>query len=127
MKKTIFSFACLLFLAAAAFASPAKVDNKLLGSWAFSITQAPWEYSRGSMVFEIGEGNVFAGKLKFVNGLEARIINVTQQDGKIAFDITAEGYVLKTVITLKDNDIAGHIQIPDGNIPFTAKREVKEK
>jgi hypothetical protein len=127
MKKVTLSFLVLLFIAFAANSNPAKVDNNLLGSWTFSITQAPWEYSRGNIVFEVGEGKAIAGKLKFVNGLEAKIINVTQADGKIAWDITAEGYVLKTVVTLKDNEITGHIQIPDGNIPFTAKKEVKEK
>ncbi len=103
-----------------------NTENDFLGKWNFSVSQAPWEYSRGDMLFEIKEDDVISGKMKFINGVEVLIRNVKQKDENLTFDITAEGYVLSIVTKLKENDIDGFVQTPEGNLPFSAKRELPE-
>ena len=124
MKKVKFIWCAILLMVftVSAYAN----NNPLIGSWAFSVPDAPWELSRGSMVFEITDDNVVTGKMKFIGGYEARILNVNQVDEKIVFEITAESYRLKTTVTLKDNDIQGFVETPEYNIPFSAKRELPE-
>ncbi len=126
MKKLSYFLCGFLFLGFTLSANTINANNPLVGDWVFSVSQVPWEYSRGNMVFEVQSENIVAGKMKFVNGLEARLVNVTQADEKYTFVITAEGYSIKTIVTLKDDDLTGYIETPEGNIPFSAKRGVPE-
>lgn len=126
MKSLIISFFGLLFLSLSVFANNTNTENDFIGKWNFSVSQAPWEYSKGNMIFEIKEDNVLSGKMKFLNGVEVKIINVKQKDENLTFDITAEGYVLNIVTKFKENDIDGIVKTPDGDLPFSAKREVPE-
>ncbi len=126
MKKSIISFCGLLFLAIIFTANTSIRDNPLLGSWIFSVSQAPWEYSRGKVVFEKNDENVLTGKMLFSSGREIALSKITQEGERITLDFFVEGYPVKIIVTIADNNITGFAQTDDGNLPFSALKEMPE-
>lgn len=129
MRKICFYFGILLALSIfSAFNTVSeKVENPLLGSWVFNITQAPWEYSKGKLVFETNEENVMTGKIVFDSGFELRIGKITREEDKVTMETFVQGYPVRTIVTHKENTLSGHTETPDGNIPFSAKRYIPEE
>ncbi|TVR74879.1 MAG: hypothetical protein EA408_01490 [Marinilabiliales bacterium] len=120
-------FFCIFAFALLYGATPVKAVNPVIGEWAFSADQAPWEYSRGRIVIELDEEEALAGKLLFDSGIEVRITRITRDEEKVVMDIYIEGYLVRTVVELKDDELKGITETPDGNIPFSAKRYVPEE
>ncbi len=120
-------FFCALFLLAIIFiAGASKKYNLLIGSWTFIVNQAPWEYSRGEVVFEKDKGDVLTGKVIFSSGREIKISKITYEDEKIAFYVFIDGHPVKTTVSLKDNDMSGFVETDDGDMPFSAKRKMPQ-
>lgn len=130
MKKIIISF-CLAFLLlipmAGISANNTEAENPLVGSWVFNVNQAPWEYSKGKVVFEENKDMELSGKILFTSGREVKIAKITQEEDKITFEVNVEGMPVKTIVTLEDNDIKGFVETYEGNMPFNAKRELAEE
>jgi hypothetical protein len=126
MKKSIVSFSGII-LFALLFAETGSISsNPLLGSWVFSVNQAPPEYSRGIIVFENNKDDIITGKIKFHSGFEVPITKINRVNEKITFEVFVEGTPARAVVTLKDNQISGFVETYEGNMPFTAKKEVPE-
>jgi hypothetical protein len=128
IKKTATYVGILLaFVLAGGFsADSVKTKDPFLGTWVFSIPQAPWEYSTGRIVIETSDENAMTGRIIFNNGYEVRIGKLTRLEEKLVMETTIEGFPVKTVVTRKEDTITGHTETPDGNIPFTAKRYIPE-
>jgi hypothetical protein len=127
MKKLIVPFLRVVLFAFLFMATSAKADSPVTGSWNFNVPQAPWEYSKGKMILENDADDKITGKIKFDNGREVRIAKITRTEGKYTFEFNVEGNRVKTVFTLKNNEMTGVVETSDGNIPFSAKKEVPEK
>ena len=127
MKRSFISFCGMFFIAFLFMATSAKAENPILGSWLFNASQAPWEYSKGKVIFTQEEGKDIMGKIVFDSGIELRIANITRKEEKITFEAYVEGYPVRTIVDLKDDDMSGHVETPDGNLPFAAKREQPEE
>ncbi len=126
MKKSIGYLTAVFTIVLLFAATPVKAEDPLIGSWTFSVNQAPWEYSRGKVVFEAGKENVLQGKVLFTSGREIKINKISKEKEKVLFEMVVDGYQVKTIVTLKDDVISGHVETIDGNMPFSAKREVPE-
>jgi outer membrane lipoprotein-sorting protein len=130
MKNSLISL-CFIFLASITLAGSAAgysmQANPLIGSWVFNVVQAPPDYSRGKVIFEANKENAITGKILFNNGNEIKINSITQQEEKVTFEIIVDGSPVKTIVSLLNNEIKGHVQTYDGNIPFSAKKELPVK
>ena len=126
MKKSIISFCGLVFIALLFMANTTKAENPLTGSWDFNVNQAPWEYSRGKLVFEKDKDDEIAGEIIFSSGIKLKIPKITLEDKKMTFEVTIDGYNTKTVAMIKDDNLTGHVSTFEGDMPFTAKRSVPE-
>lgn len=126
MKKSIGYLSAVFTILLLFAAMPVKAEDPLIGSWTFSVNQAPWEYSRGRVVFETCEEKVLHGKVVFTSGREIKIAKISKEKEKVLFEMLVDGYQIRTVVTLKDDVISGHVETPDGNMPFSAKRVVPE-
>jgi hypothetical protein len=126
MKKSVVPFLSIVLFTFIFMSSVAKADSPLPGSWNFNVPQAPWEYSKGKMIFENDADDKISGKIKFDSGSEVRIAKITQSEDKFTFEVNVEGNPVKTVVTLKDNEMTGFVETYDGNIPFSAKKVVPE-
>ena len=101
--------------------------NPLLGSWTFTASQAPWEYSQGMLIIELNEDKVPAGKLVFRNRQEVPVSRITSAENKYTLAFTIEGYSITTTVEVRNDTLTGITRTPDGTIPFTAKRFVPEE
>jgi hypothetical protein len=129
MKKTIislFGFFLALTVLAGFTTVSVQAQNPLLGTWVFTASQAPWEYSRGKVVFETKEKEV-TGKVLFTSGVTVNMTKVVQEKDKVTFDFSVEGIPVKTVVTLEGNEFKGHAETYEGRIPFNGKKELPEK
>ncbi len=125
MKKLSLTF-FILFLGLI-LAGNAKGADPLLGSWTFTASQAPWEYSQGMLIIELNDDKAPAGKLVFRNNYEVPLTRISEQEKKYTLVSNIEGYTITTVVELKNDTLTGIARTPDGNIPFSAKRYVPEK
>jgi hypothetical protein len=126
MNKSLVPFFGIFLFTFLFMASGVKADSPLPGTWSFNLPQAPWEYSKGKMIFENDADNMMSGKIKFDSGREVRIAKITRVEGKYTFEANVEGTPVKTIVTLKDNEMTGFVETYEGNIPFSAKKEVPE-
>jgi hypothetical protein len=126
MKRTFITFCGMFILTFLLMSASAKAENPLLGSWVFDVSQAPYEYSKGKVIFEQEEEKEMTGKIVFDSGVEVKLNKITTEDEKIIFEVYLEGMHVKTIVALKDDNITGHVETYEGNMPFSAKRFVPE-
>ncbi len=127
MKRSSIWF-CSLFIISFLLLSPeARAGNPLVGEWTFSVTQAPWEYSRGKVLIDLDEEQAPVGKIVFDSGIEVRIAKITQEENKVTMEIYVEGYPVRTILDLEDDEMKGYTETPEGSIPFAAKRYIPEE
>jgi hypothetical protein len=129
MKRTFisfFGFFLIVTLLAGFSTVSAQSRNPLIGTWVFTASQAPWEYSRGKVVFETKEKEI-TGKVLFTSGVTVNMSKVVQEKDKVTFDFSVEGVPVKTIVTLEGNEFKGHAETYDGRIPFNGKKELPEK
>ena len=107
-------------------ANATETDNPLIGTWSFNVSQAPWEYSRGKVVFEKDKNDILAGKIIFSSGAELAIPRITVKDNRLTFEVIIDGYSTKTTATIKDDCLSGYVETYEGNMPFSANKNVPE-
>ncbi len=126
MKKSIISLTGSMFLIFLFMSNTATGQNQLVGSWDFTVSQAPWEYSRGKFIIEEDSEKGLTTSVVFSSGSKMTMSKVTQENEKVTFEATVEGYPIKTIVTLKDGNLVGHVETYDGNMAFIAKRSSQE-
>ncbi len=101
-------------------------EDPLLGSWSFEVAQAPWEYSKGKVIFETGEENLITAKVLFDSGRQLSVREVLYEDGEVRFQTMVDGYRVNSVFILEDDSLTGHVETVEGNMDFKASREKEE-
>ncbi len=109
-----------LFTIAGVFIS---TDHSVVGSWAFNVNQAPWEYSQGTIVFEENEEGELTGVIHFHTGQQLTIASISLEDGELTFDVMVDGYDVRSVVNIGADELSGHVITMEGNMPFSATRE----
>ena len=126
MKKSVISFSVLLLFAFILLANSVNDYESLPGSWIFTVSGVPAEYSRGKVVFERDSEQGLVGKILFATGMEVKISKITQEKEKITLEVYVDGVPVKTLVTVNDHEMKGFVQTDEGNMPFSAKRELPE-
>lgn len=124
MKKsviTIFGSLMLLFM----INLTSVTDPSPIGSWAFSVDQAPWEYNRGTIVFEENEDNVLTGVIHFHTGQQLSIDKISVDGSEMVFDVNVDGYEVQSVVAISESALTGHVVTMEGNMPFSATKETE--
>jgi hypothetical protein len=126
MKKPFIFLSVILFFSFFLIANLQNDEESIIGSWAFEVPQAPWEYSKGKITFERTEDNIIIGKAVFNTGRELSIDEVTAEGGEVTFVTNVDGYRVTAVFTLDGDELAGHVQTDEGNMDFSAERDTRE-
>ena len=126
MKKRSILFYGFALIAIFILTDSINAHKHLTGSWEFSVNQAPWEYSKGKVMFETNKEDVITGKIVFTSGAEIKIAKITSEENKLTFEVIIDGYRVKTVATIKDNAMTGVVETNEGNMPFIAKKAIPE-
>lgn len=97
----------------------------LSGSWNFSVNQAPWEYNKGSIELEQA-GDGITGKVVFHTGREVPIQEISVDGDSVTFDVVVDGYDVKALCTLSDDELKGYVMTMEGNMDFSASKKIAE-
>lgn len=103
----------------------AETDPSPIGSWAFSVDQAPLEYHRGTIVFELNEDDILTGVIYFHTGQQLSIDKISVEGSEMVFDLNVDGYEVQSVVTISDKELIGHVVTMEGNMPFSATKETE--
>lgn len=106
--------------------STTDTDPSPLGSWAFNVDQAPWEYSRGTIVFEESDDLELTGVIHFHTGQQLTISKISVDGSEMVFDVNVDGYEVQSVVAISLTELSGYVMTPEGNMPFNATKESVE-
>lgn len=123
MKNLIQSF---LLLAAIITISgnqlQASVKNKSLpGEWVYEVTDAPYGYEKGSLIFAEKDGQMTC-VVKLEAG-ELAVNNLKIEDNKITFTTSVEGNSIRVALTRDKNKLTGTVDSPEGPKTMTALKK----
>ena len=123
MKKQL--FALMLFASIVLFSSSkleAEVKSKpILGEWLYEVSDAPYGYEKGSLIFSEKEG-----KTTCVIKLEAGELAVNDlkiEKEKVSFSTTVDGNPINVEQKKKKNKLTGKVDTPEGPKTLTALKK----
>jgi hypothetical protein len=123
MKK--FVWILILFTGFSFFAFQnlrAEVKNKqLLGEWLYQVSDAPYGYEKGSLIFSEKDGQTVC-VVKLEAG-ELAVNDLKIEKGKITFTATVEGNPVKVELTRENNKLSGKVDSPEGPKTLTAVKK----
>lgn len=123
MKKLVWSF--LLFAAIVTISGnqlQAEVKNKpLLGEWVYEVTDAPYGYEKGSLIFAEKDGQTTC-VVKLEAG-ELAVSNLKVEKNKITFTTSVDGNSINVELTRDKNKLSGKVDSPDGPKTITALKK----
>lgn len=123
MKKLIGSF--LLLLAFTMFSAPqvqAEAKNKpLLGEWVYEVSDAPYGYEKGSLIFSEKDGQTVC-VIKLEAG-ELETSNLKIEKNKITFSTMVEGSQVNIELVREKNKLSGKVDSPEGPKSLTALKK----
>jgi hypothetical protein len=123
MKKNFLSFILLAFvmLFSASILQAETKSKPILGEWLYEVSDAPYGYEKGSLIFSEKEGKtvcvvkVEAGELVASNLKIAKDI--------ISFTTVVEGNPVNVELKLEKNKLSGKADSPEGPKTITAVRK----
>ena len=123
MKKLIWSF--MLFLAITTFSSSklqADEKNKaLLGEWIYEVSDAPYGYEKGSLIFSEKEGQTIC-VIKLEAG-ELAVSDLVVEDNNVSFVTSVDGNPIHVKLKQEDNKLSGTVDSPEGPKTLTALKK----
>jgi hypothetical protein len=123
MKKLIGSFLLFsLVLMVSSAQVRAEVKNKtLLGEWVYEVSDAPYGYEKGSLIFAEKDGQMTC-VVKLEAG-ELAVNNLKIEDNKISFVTSVDGNSINVALTLEKNKLSGKVDSPEGPKTLTALKK----
>jgi hypothetical protein len=122
--KTQFTIV-LLFLAVCAFSPSqlhAEVKNvPLIGEWIFEVSDAPYGYEKGSLIFSDKDGQTVC-VIKLEAG-ELPVSNLNIEKKKITFSTSVDGNTINVELTHEKNKLTGNVDSPEGPKTMTAVKK----
>jgi hypothetical protein len=123
MKKNFLSFILLavVMLFSASILQAETKSKPILGEWLYEVSDAPYGYEKGSLIFSEKEGKtvcvvkVEAGELVASNLKIAKDI--------ISFTTVVEGNPVNVELKLEKNKLSGKADSPEGPKTITAVRK----
>jgi len=121
MKKLIFLLLILgiAILNQKSFAN----DNKdVIGTWKVSVAHAPAQYVNSSLIVSaVKEG--LTGKVVFEDGQELKVLAIQFSKDVIQFAVNIDGNDIRVTGQVKNSNITGKVDAPDGVLEMKAVRK----
>lgn len=125
MKKLMF-LTFVLALVAIQFKSVSAASNKeVVGSWKYEVTEAPYGYEKGTLIFAEKEGKL-VGEVKFADGYKIEMKEVKLEEGgvvKCGLYVDYEYIAVK--LKIEGTKMTGSVNTPDGELKLKAEKETK--
>jgi hypothetical protein len=122
MKKQ-FAMVLLAVFTLTAFVASAEEKNKpLLGEWAYEVSDAPYGYEKGLLVFSEKDGQL-ACKVKLESSAELQVNNLKVEKNKITFSVMVEYNQVNIELQREGNKLTGKADSPEGPKEMTAVKK----
>lgn len=100
----------------------AEVKKKpILGEWLYEVSDAPYGYEKGSLIFSEKEGQTVC-IIKLEAG-ELAVTNLKIVKNKITFTTTVDGNSINVDLNRDDNKLSGMVETPEGTKTLTAVKK----
>jgi hypothetical protein len=100
----------------------AEVKKKpLLGEWIYEVSDAPYGYEKGTLIFTEKEGQTTC-VVKLEAG-ELATSNLKVENNKVTFTTTVDGNSINVELTLEKNKLSGKVDSPEGPKTITALKK----
>ncbi|MDP3435439.1 MAG: hypothetical protein Q8T04_21070 [Bacteroidota bacterium] len=123
MKKQF--IALLLLITVSAFSSlqlqAEEKNNVLIGEWIYQVSDAPYGYEKGSIIFSEKEG-ITVCVIKLEAG-ELVATNLKIEKNKITFLTYVDGSPINVELTRDKNKLSGTVDSPEGPKTLTAEKK----
>jgi len=123
MKNLILSFFLLAaIITVSGNQLQAEVKNKtLLGEWVYEVTDAPYGYEKGSLIFAEKDGETTC-VVKLEAG-ELAVSDLKIIDDKITFSTMVDGNTINVALTREMDKLIGKVDSPEGPKTITALKK----
>lgn len=116
----------VLLLTVLLFSSFTFVDyevgpRKAIGTWEYSVPDAPYEYQKGDLIIEKKEGKLEGYTM--VNDYKTPVEKVKVKGNKLTFLMYLEGEDISFDITLEKKTFKGIISFSQGELEITGKKK----
>ena len=120
--KNVLKISALLLIVCLSINVQAKDTSKAIaGTWKYEATDAPYEYQTGKVVFYEEEG---VSKVKVVTDYDViKGENLKIEGNKIVFNAYVENSYITVKIELKEDQLVGNVDTPEGVLAITLKKE----
>lgn len=99
----------------------AAENNSLKGTWEYKVSEAPYEYSSGKLIFAEREGKT-SGVVKLMNGTEIKIQSLKVENDSFSFVVEIEYNNVTVTGKVAAGKITGKADTPDGEMNISAVR-----
>ena len=124
MKKLNYLIPVLFFLFISMSAFSSNPEKNLIGEWKFEVTEAPYEYQKGKLVFERSNEDI-KGKVIFDRAGNVSISNIEieAESEKITLTLYVEGTRVKVIGTIDEDKFSGFSKAGyEGKMDFLAEK-----
>lgn len=118
----ITTFRILLLVAAisATAAFTTSLSDEFSGTWEYTVSNTPNGDYKGKMILS-KEGDTHTGYMA-VGENRTEMRNISVEEGKLKFNIYAEGYDCKFVLMLEDGQLKGTVSVETEAFPVVATK-----
>ncbi len=123
MKKLIWTFTLLLaFTAFSGSKLQADEKNKaLLGEWIYEVSDAPYGYEKGSLIFSEKDGQTIC-VIKLEAG-ELAVSELVVGKDTVTFVTSVDGNPIHVKLTIENEKLNGTVDSPEGPKTLTASKK----
>lgn len=98
-----------------------SIEQDVSGTWAYEAPTAPYEYSKGKLVFTEKDGNL-EGKIK-IGDKEIAMRNIKVEGDNVSFGSYIQGEYVSIKLTLAKNAFTGTANSSEGALKLSGKKE----
>lgn len=123
MKKlclVFFSVFALMLLNSLSVQAEDK-NKKLIGEWIYQVTEAPYGYEKGSLIFSKKDGKT-TGLVKLETG-ELPLSELKIENDSIRFVAYIDGSPINVKLKLTENKLIGTVDSPEGPKVIVAEKK----
>ncbi|MBC8005517.1 MAG: hypothetical protein H7X84_08575 [Verrucomicrobia bacterium] len=123
MKKHIFPLLllCTLFVCSTFQLQAENKKKPILGEWVYEVSDAPYGYEKGSLIFSEKEGQTVCVIKLDAGELETSNLKIDKE--KITFTSYVEGNPVNVQLTHEKDKLTGTVDSPDGPKTITAVKK----
>lgn len=116
MKKQLIPLILIMFFSIQLRAE--VKDKPLIGEWAYEVSDAPYGYEKGSLIFSEKDGKTVCS-IKLEAG-ELEVSNLKIEEEKITFTTYVDGNQINVDLTREGDKLTGKVDSPEGPKTLTA-------